>query len=811
MRGLTIAEIRNAARSLSRSPTVTVCAVLCLALGIGATSALSSAISRALLKPLPFRQPDRLVAVHRITPQSGPMGGWSQSVPNYLDLATRSKQIQGLAAITWGSALINLPTEAIQASQHLVTGNIFSTLGVTAQRGRLIEPDDDRLDAPMVAVLSDEFWRTRLGSDPSIVNRTVSINGVPTVVIGIAPRDFRIPLGQNILRADVWSPIRFTPDQLAQRRRNSLLTFGRLTSGATPASAERELRGIFANLVRAYPQLTGDNVRVAALQTESVQSVRRPLLMLFGAVCMVLLIAATNVAALLLARGVQRQREMAVRTALGASGWDAMRPVLLESMLIAAVSAVIGIAIASLGVRTIGALAASRLPQLDGLNLDFGVLMFALALSIIVAVVAGIAPAVRAARVDPQDALRGGRGGGTRREQHRALRSLVILEISLSLILLIGAGLVLKAFAKLLSNDPGFDAARIVTLQVSTSSTRYPDQTTVQRFLEPALTAIEAVPGVEAAATISALPYETWGNNSSIRYEGQPAVDDTHLPIVEQREVTPGFFSVTKQRLISGRLLLPTDDDTPNRPRVVVVNQALVKRDFHGTDPVGKRIVWSASPSVTIVGVVSNIRNAGPIGDPEPEMYWNYRQSSPGWSAFTLMIRVRGGDPASVVPGVRTAIRGVDRLAAVGSVATMPDVIEKSLGRPKFYFELLSAFAGLAIVLAVAGLYGVLSYAVAQRTREMGIRTALGSSRGAIVRLVALDGLLLVATGVLVGVAGGVAATRLMGAMLYGVSPLDTATWVGAIAVMILSAMTAAMVPAWRAAQVDPQVAMQVE
>ena len=811
MRGLTTTELRNAGRSLARSPTVTICAVLCLALGIGATTALSSAIRRALLQPLPFREPERLVSVHRITPQSGPMGGWSQSAPNYIDFARTSKQIQSLVAITWGSALLNLPSEAIQASQHLVTGNAFSTLGARAQLGRLIAPDDDRADAPMVAVLSDDFWRTRLGGDPAVVNRTVPINGVPTTIIGILPPEFRIPLGNNMFRADVWSPIRFTPDDLSRRRMNRLQTFGRLAPGATVQSAEGELRGIFANLVREYPQLTGDNVRVAPLQGESLRSIRKPMLLLFGAVCMVLLIAATNVAALLLARGVQRRREMAVRTALGATGFDAMRPVLIESLLIAALSVAIGLALALAGVKTIGLLAAARMPQLDGLRLDVPVLAFALTLSIIVAIISAIAPAIRATRVDPQDALSGGRGGGAGREQHRALRTLVVLEISLSLVLLIGAGLVLKGFAKLLTNDPGFDPTRIVTLRVTTSAARYPDQTTVQNFLDPALEAIQAVPGVEAAAAISAMPYQQWGNNSGIRYEGRANVDQTRYPIVEQRQVSPGFFAVTKQRLVSGRLLRATDDNSPNAPQVVVVNQALVKRDFAGVDPVGKRFHLSDTTFSTIVGVVTDIRNAGPVSDPDPEMYATYRQASPGWSSFSLMVRVREGDPTGVVPGIRAAVRSVDPTAAVGSVAPMTDVIAQSLGRPRFYFSLLGTFAAIAIVLAVAGLYGVLSYAVAQRTREIGIRAALGSQRAGIVRLIALDGFRLVAAGIVLGLAGGAAVTRLMVFMLYGISPLDAATWFGAVTLMFLAAMTAAMIPARRASRVDPLIAIQTE
>ena len=809
--GVTWTEIRTAARSLTRSPAVSICAILCLGLGIGATTAISSALSRALLQPLPFREPDRLVSVHRITPQSGPMGGWSQSAPNYIDLRDRSKLVTGLAAVTWGSAIINMPDDAIQASRLLVTGNLFQTLGARPQRGRLLLPDDDRLDAPLVAVMGDEFWRRRFGGDSAIVGRTLTIDGQPTTIVGIAPVDFRVPLGANMFRTDLWTPIRFTDQQRAARRSNNLQTLGRLAPGATVQGAEAELRNIFATLIAENPQLRGDNVRVAQLQAENTRSIRKPLLLLFGAVVMVLLIASTNVAALLFARGVQRQREFAVRSALGAATWDTMRPALIESALLTAVSVLAGVGLAALGVRTIGLLAASKIAQLNGLSLDPKVLVFALVMSSVVALACGAAPAWRSTRVDPQDALRSGRGGGADKSHHRALRALVVLEISLSLVLLIGAGLVLKGFGRLLANDPGFDPTRILTLQVSTSATRYPDNTAARDFVEPALAAMRLVPGVEDASAISAVPYVTWGNNSGTRYEGAPTIDQSRLPITEQRVVTPGFFAVTKQRLVAGRLLSETDDERTSSTPVVVVNEALVRRDFPGQDPIGKRFHLSDTILGTIVGVVSDIRNAGPIAPPAPEMYWNLRQFASGVATIPVMVRVAGGDPSRVTPGIREAVRGVDPTAAVSNVATMESVIAKSLGSPRFYFTLLGSFAAIAMVLALAGLYGVLSYAVAQRTREIGIRTALGSSRGGIVRLVTREALLLVSAGIVLGLAGGAVITRLMESMLYGISPLDATTWLLAALLMTTAAMAAALVPARRASKVDPLIAIQSE
>jgi putative ABC transport system permease protein len=806
-----LTELRNAARGLLRTPTVSVSAILCLALGIGATTAISSAINRALLQSLPFKDPDRLVAVFRTTPQSGPQGTWPSSAPNYSDLARQTTKLSGLAAISQGTALINLSTDAVQASQLYVTGNLFSLLGVSAARGRLILPSDAQTGQAPVAVLSDELWRTTLGADPAIVGKVLTIDGAPTTIVGVTPPDFRVPLGPQMLRADVWMALQFSPQQLAQRRSNYLQLVGRLANGATPESADAELRTLFNGLVDAHPELRGESVRVAALQPESVQSIRTPLLLLFGAVCMVLLIAATNVAALLLARGVQRRREMAVRTALGATRWDAMRPPLAESVLITLTGAVLGLALAAGGVRTIGALAATRMPQLAGLGLDGRVIAFALTLALVVAVACGAVPAWRSSSVDPQDALRAGRGAGAGRDSHRALRGLVVFEIALSLMLLIGAGLVLKGFAQLLANDPGFETAHLLTLRVTTSSARYPNQSTVQNFLEPSLDAIRAVPNVVSAGAITSPPYINWGNNSNIRYEGQPGNDPTRLPIVEYRGVTPSFFDVTKQRLIAGRLLQQSDDERPSSQQVVVVNQALADRDFHGLSPVGMRFHVSDTSFATIVGVVSNIRNAGPIAPPQPEYYWTYRQSALGTSGFPILVRTKTDDPTLVLPDIRAAIRRVDPSAAVAAVSPMSEVISKSLGRPRFYFSLLGTFAAIAILLAVAGLYGVLSYVVAQRTRELGIRAALGSPTGSLMGLVTRDGLVLVFGGIALGLIGGAAVTRLMVFMLYGVSPLDLTTWVIAATLMVAAGFAATLIPAVRATRVDPRIAIRAE
>jgi predicted permease len=803
-----VTELLAAGRSLRRAPLVSGSAILCIGLGIGATAAISSAVSRALLQPLPFRDPERLVTVYRTTPHfdTGPF-----SPANYSDLARETRQLDGLAAITPTTALLQLTDEAAQVSVKRVTGNLFPLLGVRALRGRMLTAADDRPDAPQVAVIGEELWRERFGGDPAIVDKPIRLDGEAYAVVGIAPRALGIPHGSQVIRSQVWVPMRFSPSELSQRRSNYLYALGRLAPGATLQSAHAELVRIFDGVVAANPVLRGEQVRALSLVGEGARSVRKPLLLLFGAVCMVLLIAATNVASLLLARAVQRRRELAIRSALGGTRNQLMRPVLSESLVMTAVGLLAGLVLAWIGVRTIGSLAAARLPQLVGLSVDYRVITFAVVLAVLVALVCGGLPAWRSSAVDPQDALRDGRGGGTSRAHHRVLRSLVVAEVALSLMLLLGAGLVLKGFASLMGRDPGFDPEPILTLQTTISPQRYPDGNTVQRFLEPALEKVRAIPGVDAAASISLIPYDNWGWNFNIRYEGQPGDDPTRLPLTENRVATPEFFQVTKQKLVAGRLLGPQDDGRPESPAVVVVNEALVRRDFAGRDPIGKRFHDSDTTFATIVGVVTDIRNFGPVEDPHPEVYRPFLQAGQGSSNFAIMIRTRRGNPADLTPQVRAAIRSVDPQVAITDVRTMPEVMALSTGRARFYLTMLSAFAAVALVLALSGIYGVLSYAVAQRTREFGIRSALGSTTGTTVALVTREGLRLIGVGVAIGLVGSVAATRLLSGMLYGVSPLDRTAWAATTLTLALFGFLATLIPAVRATRVDPLRAIRSE
>ena len=563
---------------------------------------------------------------------------------------------------------MQLTDEAAQVTVKRVTGNLFPLLGARPLTGRLLTADDDRPDAAPVVVVGEQLWHERFGGDPALVGKSIQLDGQSYTVVGITARDLGIPHGSRVLRSEIWQPMRFTANEQATRRSNYLYALGRLAPGATVQSANTELARLFDNIVVSNPVLRGEQVRALSLVGEGVRTVRKSLLLLFGAVSMVLLIAATNVGSLLLARAVQRRRELAIRSALGGSRRQLMRPVLSESLVMTVVGLLLGLGLAWAGVRTIGTLAAARLPQLAGLSVDYRVVAFAIVLAVIVAAVCGGLPAWRSAAVDPQDALRDGRGGGMSRAHHRVLASLVVAEVALSLVLLVGAGLVLKGFANLISKDPGFDPEPIVALQTTISPGKYADGNTVQRFLEPALDKIRALPGVDAAATISLIPYDNWGWNFNIWYEGQSGDDQARLPITENRVVSPEFFQVTKQRLVSGRLIGPQDDGSPESPAVVVVNEALVRRDFAGRDPIGKRLHTGDTTFATIVGVVSDIRNFGPIEDAHAEVYRPVRQWANGSSNFPLMVRVRRGNPIDLVPSIRTAVRSVDPQVAITEV-----------------------------------------------------------------------------------------------------------------------------------------------
>lgn len=798
-------EIRHAVRALLRAPALTFAGVLCLGLGIGATTAIFSAVHAALLRPLPFPEPDRLVSVFRTTPQfsSGPF-----APANYLDLRSATQTVESLVAVSNATSLMEGPDASLRVTLGRAAGDLFGTLGVRPLRGRALLPEDEADDRPPVVVVSEALWRDRFGADPELVGRAIRLDGEEHEVVGIFPRNTRVPHGGQMLDPDLWTVLRFSPRQATARRNNYLLLLGRLRDGVGVEAADAELRRIMDGIVEVNPVLRGEQLRVVPLHRESVRGVRGPLLLLLGAVGFVLLIAAANVASLLLARGVGRAEEYAVRMVLGAGRRDVVRTAMVESLVLSGAGALAGLVLALVGVRVISGLLPARLPQLAGLEVNGPVLVLALVLALIVGAVCGVAPAWQASSGDPQGALRAGGRGDTGSRHQRGLRLLIVGEVALSLVLLLGAGLVIRGFGNLMDRAPGFDPEGLVTVTADVSPARYGDQGPAEGFLLPALEAVRAVPGVRAAGGIHLLPYDNWGWNFNIRYEGQSGEDPTQLPLAETRYVEPGFFEAVRQHLLAGRVLSPLDDASAET--VVVANQALADRDFPAEDPVGKRFHLSDTTFATVVGVVANIRNSGPYSEPRPAVYFNYAQQGQGFSNFPLLVRVTG-EPASFAVPITDAIHAVDPTAAVSQLRTMDQVRAQSVGTPRFYLALIAVFAGVALALAVAGLYGVMSYAVARRTREIGIRSALGASPGRVFTLVLGQAVRLMVVGSLVGLPAGFAVTRLLGTLLYGVSPLDALAWLLAPLPLVVTALLAAAVPARRASVVAPQDAMRAE
>lgn len=802
-----VRQTRVAARSLIRTPVVTAAAVISLALGLGATTAVFSAVSAALLDGMPFRDPETLVSVFRTTPhfRNGPF-----APGNFIDLRAQTQTLQTLGAVGYGSALLQRSERTYQVSARDLSPGIFSMLGVNPALGRLFDEDDEALDAPPVAVLSAEIFRSRFGADSSIVGRSIVLDGESHTVVGVLPPEFRIPHRTRYVESDIWLPLRFTPEQAEVRRSNYLLLMGRLAEGRTVAEAETELVGLTTAMAEIYPSIRGESVRVGSMRAESSGPIRGPLLMLLGAVGLVLLISTANVASLMLARGAQRGHEIALRTALGASRRSVVQTVLVESSVLAGVGVVLGLFVAWAGVRLIGNLGAQLYPQLDGLGLDGRVFGFAILMTALVALLAGVLPGWRISGADPQDAMRsGGARSGISRTHHGFLRGIVVAELAASAVLLIGAGLLISAFLGVLSRDPGFETESLLTMVVNVSPERYDEVSVDEGFVKPALDAIRNLPGVTEAGTSTILPYVGWGNNFNIRYEGVIG-DDTQLPLTESRIVSPSYFGALGVTLLRGRLFTDSEPRGEEIPTLVVVNEALVRRDFPDGEALGQRFHLSDSTFAEIIGVVSDTRNFGPIEEPHPQVYWNLMGSGRRDTRLPLVARVTGMPAAQAGP-IEDALRSVDPNVAVTDVRPMKAVIAASVRRQRFFMILLGSFAAVALVLTITGLYGVISYAVARRTREIGIRAALGSTRGRTLQFVLRDALLLSGAGLAIGALAGFALTRLLEGMLYGVSPLSLPVWGSALVALLSTALMAAFLPALRAARVDPIQAIRYE
>jgi predicted permease len=795
-------DIRFALRTFLKSPGFTVVAILALGLGIGANAALFSVINAVLLKPLPYQQPARLVRVYETFL---PSGFGSVSTPNFLDWRKQNHAFERMEAFSAGS--INLQGDAQPERIPLAVGTagLFELLGAKPLQGRTFLPDEDQPGRPDVAVISERLWRRRFAADRGLLGSTLTLDGKPTTVIGIMPASFQFPPGSATV--DIWMPLQFSPSNLGQRGSHWMAVLGRLKPGVDMDRATADMKQIAASLAQQYPdQQKGRSVIIRSLQDVLVGGIRPALLVLMGSVGFVLLIACANVANLLLARAASRKKEVAVRAALGASRARLIRQFLTESILLALAGGALGAFLGDEGVEALVFLASRQIPRASEVHLDGTVFLFLLGVCIFAGVIFGLVPALQSARDDLQEGLReGGRSGvGGRGERFR--NALVVTEFALALMLLIGAGLLLRTFLALNATESGMATRGVLVMSVSVPDGKYANTSMWQRFYAPALDQIRALPGVRAAGMISLLPLQTWGTNGNFGIDNHPQGEPGQQPFAEYRSVSPGYFQALGIPILKGRDV--TSQDSANAPPTIVINDALARRYFPGEDPIGHKIVWNTT--CTIVGVAGNTRQAGLSADPLPEIYLPAAQRGNSISGMTLVIGT-SVEPTSLTHAIESAIRTVDPSQPVFGVKTMERVVTDSLSNQRLYAWLLGVFAGLALILASAGIYGVMSYLVTQRTQEFGVRMALGASTRDILRMVLRQALALIAAGVAIGLCGALAVTRVLTNFLFGVKPIDLPTFAGVSVVLIAVALVATYLPALRATKVDPMVALRYE
>jgi predicted permease len=797
-----IQDLRYSARSIARSPGFAILAIVALALGIGANTAIFSVVNGVLLRPLAYADPGRLVVIlHE--------GKFPVSPADYLDWRKQSRSFEQIAAAqVWGATLTGVE-RAEQLAGMQVSANLFDTLGVPALRGRTFDASDDQPSSRHVAVLSYQLWQRRFGGD-AIVGREIVLNGESYTVTGVMPESFRFaPFWAT--NVEIWTPL-VLDKRLHDRDGRSLRIFARLRSGVPLKQAQSEIDVICRRLAEQYPE-TNTNVtaQVVPLQEEVVANIRPTLFVLLGTVGFVLLIACSNVANLMLVRANGRSKETAVCLALGSSGWRLIRQSLLESLMLSAAGAVAAIWVAREGVTgLIASLPAGSLPRLEEVGIDHTTLAFTILIATATGIFCGIAPALRAFRTDVQDALKsGGRGSTQGRGQQRTRAILVAGEVALALVLMIGAGLMLRTVAHLQAVDAGFDPSHILTMEVAAGGKSYLSAAGRIRFFEQLRPCLESLAGVQSVSLINHLPIggDVW--TLGVAVEGRPVPPPGERTGAVYRVVQPGYFATMKIPMLRGRDFSP-HDLTGSTP-VVIINEALAKRDFAGEDPLGRRISLSDRTWMTIVGVAKNVKQGDWVTDPGSEIYLPHAQSQAlQFSYMTVVLRTHG-DPSSLAKAAGEAIRSVDKDVPIAHVLTMEQVIGDKLWRGRLAMTLLMLFAVVAITLAGLGIYGAISYSVAQRTNEIGIRMALGARRFDVLRMILRQGLAVVGSGISIGLFGAWMLTRSLSGLLYGVTTTDPLTFAAVPILVLWLSAVACSLPALRAIKVDAVTALRYE
>ncbi|HJX88853.1 MAG TPA: ABC transporter permease [Pyrinomonadaceae bacterium] len=792
-------DIRYGIRGLLKHPAFTAVAVITLGLGIGVNTAIFSVINAVLLRPLPYDDPARLISFRS-----------NQSAPDLTDVEAQSKAFVKLGGIVAQPLAYTADSEPVQLQIGQVTGGFFDTLGVKPERGRYITADDDKTGAPYVVVLSHTLWVKQFNSDAQILGKAIPLSGNMYTIIGVMPASFVTPRENT----EAWTPVHVSNPVAANFRGvHFLRTYGRLAPGVSFAQAKAEMQLIDNNLATQYPADNKNRATVLfPLHERIVGESRQSLFVLFAAVSFVLLIACANFANLLLARAAEREREFIIRGALGAGRWRLIRQLLTESILVSLAGGVVAVLLAIWGTSLLVAFKPDNLPRLTEIGVDSRVLAFTLGVSLLTGLIFGLLPAWTASRGRVGDALKEGGRSSTAGSARQRLRStFVVVELAVALVLLVGAGLLIKTFWKLRSVEPGFNPDHLLTMRIELPEANYKDVAPQTRFRNQILAGMNSIPGVQAAM-VSELPLSGDSLNHDFLIENRPPIAPGDEPSLETRSVMGDYFKVMQIPLKAGRDFGPQDFDE-KAPLVGIANSAMVQQYFQNEDPIGKRVRWARNPQVewiTIVGVVGDVKHFG-LDLPElPGLYSPYTQISPWKRWMSIAVRTQG-DPGGMAQQIKQEVWKVDSQLPVTKVETMSDVAAGSFAARRFNMSLLSLFAGLALVLAAVGIYGVMSYAVTQRTQEIGIRMALGASSINVLMLIIRNGLFLVTIGLVVGLAGAFALTRLLATLLYGVTPTDALTMVAVSLVLVGVALLACFLPSRRATKVDPLVALRYE
>ncbi|HEX4546005.1 MAG TPA: ABC transporter permease, partial [Candidatus Acidoferrum sp.] len=802
-RGLPMAEIvvqdtRSALRTLRSNPGFTTLVVLTLALGIGANTAIFTVVNAVLLRPLPYPERDRLVMVWERSPKS-PQVHNVIAPADFLDWRAQNHVFDQMSAIGWGVGTLTGQGEPESLVGRQVSAPFFGMLGAQPALGRTFTEEDDRPGSDHVVVISDRLWKRHFGGDPAVLGRPITLDGRPFTIVGVMPRDFRF-LSEG---GDYWIPVALDPAVDYRARGRSMRAIAKLRSGVTLKQAQKEMDGIAARLSQQYPAFNKDwGITLVGLHEQMTGNVRPALLVLLAAVGFVLLIACANVANLALTRATLRRREMAIRAALGAGSGRLSALLLTESLLLALLGGAAGVALAVGGVDLLLALGPQNIPRLQSVHVDSIALGFTLLLSLLTGILFGLAPAWHARRIDLNDTLK---EGGTKTEAggHHLRSAFVVAQVALSFVLLMGAGLVVRSFLRLEGTPTGFNPQNLLTLRVDLPASRYPKHQQEIAFFSDALQKIAALPGVESAASVAFLPFSDMLAGTDFTIVGRPAPAPGDAPITNVVIAMPAYFSTMRIPLRRGRLF--AERDTAEAPRVFVVNETFARRYFPNDDPLGRRLVVAMGDTVPgeIVGVVGDIKQTALQEGEQPTVYFTYSHLPIGF--MTLV--VRSAWPHHQLAPVTSVIRSIDPDLPVAEVATMEELISESTAQPRFNSLLLALFSCVALLLAAVGLYGVLAFAVAQRTREIGIRMALGASPAAILHSVVGQGLGLMLSGLGSGFALAFGLTRFLASFLFGVTPTDPATFAGVATLLAVVALLACYVPARRATRVDPLVA----